>query len=365
MKKAVLIIAVLLLVGSFVFAQDAGVKIGAWGRGLFVPVIGGDNLNSIDAVSWGAAPRVGFTVSGSSANVGFQADITADKGKIDLGDQQKVWVKPISMLTLQVGRIFDDTLRGSIGFGAWNWLRYAGETGDGIIFGRVGETSGQKNFEVSVAPIEGLYVFAGLGGILGTQILASDMMAGGQYGAGYTIAGIGTIRAQYDGASKDLGAVQAAFKLTAVDKLTVDVGGKYFLALTDAGKAILNIDTAPNAQMALGVSYGLDTLSVNAMANVSLIKTGDPSLEFGAGASYGLGDGLSVEGDVRYLNKVASGFNSGAVGAMIGLAKSFSNGTIGLGVEITTGDFVVATKATDPTNSKISYAIPVKLEYSF
>ena len=117
MKKIVSTFALALLVGGLTFAQDASVKVGAWGRGLFVPVITGGVNGDGDAVtqsalgvSWGGAPRVGISVSGTSEFVGFQLDINGDAGTIGLGDQRKIWVKPFTGLTIQVGAAYEQQL---------------------------------------------------------------------------------------------------------------------------------------------------------------------------------------------------------------------------------------------------------------
>lgn len=371
MKKAILLIAVLILVGSFVFAQDAGVKIGAWGRGIFT-VVQSANPDPISQamVSWGSPKaRIGATISGNSANAGFQIDFNTDGTALDLvalgapagtpsvdlpgslsfGDQQKIWIKPIDMITIQLGRsIHDNTLRGDAGaYGAFNWLRYSTHSGEDNVFARV-----RAQFELSAAPIEGLYAYIAFNPLEG-GVKTEDMFKTGVYGAGYTIPNIGVVRAQYQGRG-DNGTINAAFKLTAVQNLTVDVGG--FIP-TDT-------DVTP-IKAAAQVNYNLDVLKLMANGNFVIPSVGDVAMEIGVGAEYGLGDGLAVQGDVRYANEASVDpvtANDGMVAGMVGITKGFSNGVIGLGVEISTTNFA-GTPA--QTADAIAWAIPLRLEYWF
>jgi hypothetical protein len=328
--------------------------------------MGGDETEAAVTESWGpSAARVGISVIGTSDNVGFQVDIDTDQGTPVKGDQQKIWVKPFDMLTLQVGRIYDDTLRGSESFGAWNWLRYNAMSGDGAIFARVGE-GGQTNFEIAVAPIEALYVFAGLGGN-GTDLLAApgtaqNVFGGGQFGFGYTITGIGVLRAQYIGAasgSHETQWVNAAFKVTAVPNLTADLGLFYALKADD----VANYDE----RIAFGLDYtAMDALVLHAIGVVGLDQDLDMSMEFGAGADYTVdkAGGVGINADLRYLNDAASGNADGQIGFLLGVFKSFANGEVGIGVEVqTTGAF--AAGPASATGDKMVWAIPVKLGMSF
>src|SRR5262245_21199206 len=149
MKKIVSTFALALLVGGLTFAQDASVKIGAWGRALFVPVATGgvDGAGDADTQSalggsWGGLPRVGFTVAGTSEFIGFQADINVDLAAPSAGDQQKIWVKPMPNLLLQFGQAYDDTLRGNTAFGSFDWIRLGPINDEDNVFKRVDTQKG-------------------------------------------------------------------------------------------------------------------------------------------------------------------------------------------------------------------------------
>jgi len=367
MKKAVVLGMILLALGTLVYAADAGVSVTGWGRGLFA-IEGGEDVEATVTDSWGAnMTRVGVSVIGTSDNVGFQVDIDTDVGMPVAGDQQKIWVKPFDMLTLQVGRIYDDTLRGSGSFGAWNWLRYGSMSGDDLVFGRVG-VGGQVNFELAVAPTEGFYAFAALGGN-GTNLQAAadtaqNVFHGGQFGAGYTITGIGVARAQYIGSpagAHQTEWINAAFKLTAVPNLTVDAG-LYFALKSDD---IANYDEI----IGLAVDYtAMEALVLHAMANVQLDADADMALEFGAGVDYTVDkeNGVGVNADVRYMNDMASANPDGQISFLVGVFKTFANGEVGIGFEAqTTGQFAGAQPVSGAAGDALVWAIPVKLGMHF
>ncbi|HEQ72603.1 MAG TPA: hypothetical protein ENN69_08955 [Spirochaetia bacterium] len=377
MKKAVLLVAALLVCSSFAFAE---VNIGAWGRGFFVVTGADEDIQAITMATWGPGNvRVGASFSGTSDNVGFQADVKFDGANVEINDVAKIWVKMFDMLTIQVGRIWDDTLRGNGAYGMWNWVRVqAGLAprvmmdGEDLVFARIGfdptsmltNMDGKTvNFEVSLAPVEGLYIFAALGrdGTLPAgSLLLEDCFKNGQYGAGYTIADIGMIRAQYIGAGDD-GLMQVAFKLTAVPGLTVDLGGTI---PTDAD--VFGFDT----KIGLYASYALDALTIHTADSIAMYD-GDFAFGIGVGVDYNIGDGLALNADVRYLNDNRSGYEDGMFAGMIGITMGFSNGLIGIAFEGTTGYFADWNGAGSTTvvnkaeADAFAWAIPIRLEYWF
>ena len=152
MKKVALsFVAFALFVGG-AFAQAAApaasVGIGAWGRGIYAPLIS-DNSGSTTGTSagigtsWGNAPRIGFTIHGDSQYVGFLAHIGVDNNQFSITDDTQLWIKPFDGLELQIGRAFNDTLRGEGSFGSWNWIRTVGMyQGDDAVFKRIGGHAG-------------------------------------------------------------------------------------------------------------------------------------------------------------------------------------------------------------------------------
>jgi hypothetical protein len=367
MKKAVVLGMILLALGTLVYAADAGVKITSFGRGLFAIEGGGDDTEATVTESWAAnSARVGISILGTSDTAGFQIDIDTNTGAPEAGDQQKLWVKPFDMLTLQVGRIFDDTLRGSESFGAWNWLRYGSMSGDGAIFARVGE-GGEVNFEAAVAPMDAVYLFAAVGGN-GTDLYAGNQTAqnafhGGQFGGAYTITGIGQVRAQYIGSPSGAHSsevINAAFKVTAVPNLTADIGLFY----------AMKPDASPwDEKIAFGADYtAMEAMVLHAIGVFGLDKDNDMTMELGAGLDYTIDKaaGLGVNADLRYLNKAATALqDKDQIGFLLGIAKSFPNGEVGVGVEVQTSGYFAGVQPVSSDGSKMVWAIPVKVGVSF
>jgi len=383
--KKVLATLVLILVASTVSAAE--VKIGAWGRGFFVPYYsdGASDAKTFDTISWGgSAPRVGMTISGTSDNVGFQVDFNGDGGAIGAGDQQKIWVKPIDMLTVSIGRVYDDTLRGNGTFGSFDWLRISW-TGEDFTFARVsthdsGVARGGQGAVFAVDPMKELHAFVAFKSLTNATLM-EDAMKDIQVGAGYTIGNVGMFRAQYIGNvtpevaadaaagtakvdAVDKSAINAAFKLTMIQNLYADLG--FFYAMDDkaAGYAMKLPVYVKYTMGAIGI-HALFQLSTGQKDTAGKDATG---MEAGLGLDYAIGNGLGAVVDFRYLSESAAGVKDGNIGGMVGIEKGFSNGKIGAGVE-----FATAVIASQPEVNKdktiaseeMSIAIPVKVEYWF
>lgn len=372
MKKALAILMILALVGSAAFAE---ITFGAWGRGLFVPLQntgadGAENMANI-AKSWDNSltnPRVGFSVMGNSDNVGFQIDIYADNsgaddnGSLVRGDQAKIWVKPMDKVTVTLGKFFDDTLRGNGTFGSFDWLRaYGGGEGEDFTFTRICSGDDNKNwnseqgFEVAVKPTDAIFAAVAFCGLDKQATQTADLTDGMQIAGGYTIEGIGQIRAQYfsqylatetAGEYDADGTVEVAFKLTAVENLYADFGFRMF---TNSDSKNANDTKDINAY----ANYKVDAATIHVLVAYTLNATADDNAyNFGAGVDYNLDGGITLQGDVRYYNDIRNGGTDAKTTFFAGVKKGFSNGLIGAGFEyMTAGD--------------AGYAIPVRLEYWF
>jgi len=393
--KKVLAALVLILIASTVSAAE--VKVGAWGRGFFVPYYsdGDSDAQSMDAVSWGAGrPRVGITVSGNSDNVGFLVDIYSDgSDACTPGDQRKIWVKPIDMMTVSVGVAYDDTLRGNGCFGQWDWLRSSGISGEDLTFYRVRtDMNGGKGAIFAFDPMKELHAYVSFNSLAEDgSTLMEDAMKNIQAGAGYTIGTLGQIRAQYVGLftpevaedpeagivgadEVDASYINAAFKLTMVQNLFADFG-VFFPTNAD--------DAKYDVRIAAYVKYTMGAIGIHGLANVTLnkkydeLEPADPdnpdeeeemAMEFGVGLDYALGNGLGVVLDFRYMNEAHVGVKDGNIAALVGVEKGFSNGKIGVGVQFATAQiFGEPMVAADDAKAQeeLTIAIPVKVEYSF
>jgi len=364
MKKALAILMILALVGSAAFAE---ITFGAWGRGVFVPVQNSgatdDDSTATNKASWGGAPRIGFTISGVSDNVGFQADMNVDGGKVSCGDQQKIWVKPVSMLTLTIGNAYDDTLRGNAAFGSFNWDRAMGTwTGDDVTFTRVATSATKTEYKdteyaavqkgpygqgviAAIKPNDAIYVVAALSDVNGG--LTENLFKNIQIAGGYTIDGIGQIRAQYYSAyvpsvTTTDGTVAVAFKLTAVENLYADFGLRMFTNKDRQGET---------KTISAYANYKIDAATIHGLVIYDLNEE-DDGYNIAAGVDYSLDGGIGVAADVRYTNDIKSGGDDATTTFFAGVTKGFSNGKIGAGVEV-------------KSSTDTGYSIPVVFEYWF
>jgi len=356
MKKALAILMIFALVASVAVAE---ISISGWGRAVVDLTKNSgadkeDNSSNV-GVSWSSdLPRVGFTVAGNSDNVGFQVDVTGEN--MGLGDQAKIWVKPVDMLTVSAGRVYDDTLRGNAAFGSFNWDRAYGGGGyesEDIIFTRVrtdrADGADGQGIVFAVSPMEAFYAVFSINDMMGkTEDIADSM----QIAAGYTIDGIGQIRAQYftvpevapDSEIEGDGTFEVAFKVTAVENLFLDVG---------FGMAT-NTDYSEFTKIALYANYTMDAIVLH-LAGVYRMDADENAMYVGGGVDYSMDGGIGISADVRYYNAyMASEDPDGdaKITFFAGVTKGFSNGKIGAGVEV--------------ANAKnTGWAIPVILEYWF
>jgi len=360
MKKALAILMIFALVASVAVAE---ISVGAWGRGMFAFVSDSEDTYTTNSTSWGdptwgAAPRIGFTLAGNSDNVGVVADFNVDGGTMNTGDNQFIWVKPMDMLKISLGNVYDDTLRGNAAFGSFNWLRPVVGAGEGedITFSRLGIARGAQNFEIAIQPMDAFYAavyLADVGSGFNHPEKADNIAKNLQVAAGYTIDGIGQIKGQVymSGGTKDAEGViednqttvEVAFNYTGMENLFVEVG---FMMNTDT-----DVDVNETKKIALYANYAIDAAKLHFLTIYNLLKE-DDSYNFAAGVDYDLGDGIGVLADVRYYNDIWTGGEDARITFMAGVTKGFSNGLIGAGVEVA-------------SKGDTYWAIPVRLEYWF
>jgi hypothetical protein len=378
MRRVLATLGLILAASSTVSTVSAEVKMGAWGRGFFVPFYsdGENDAQTFDAVSWGAnAPRIGVTISGSSDNVGFQIDMNGDNG-IGAHDQQKIWVKPFSVLTLTVGRAYDDVLRGNGTFGDFDWLRITG-TGEDLTFARMSTYDGPYvrswgegyGSIIALDPMKELHAYIGFKNI-STKMKTSDAMKNLQIGAGYNIAEKAHIRAQYIGTytpeagavkAKDLSAINAALKLTLSESFYADLGAFIATKKEDAGYS---------ARIAAYLRYSAGAIALHGLGNfragIKDLKGEDATgMELGLGFNYAIGEnGLGLVTSFRYQNEADVGVKDGRIGGLVGIEKGFSNGKVGIGFEFATTTMAFNGE-TGPATEKATLLVPVKIEYWF
>ena len=423
MKKIVGTIAAVAVAAGVAFAD---VGIGSWGRAVWTPVAYDDadgKVKSWEGISWGGNfSRVGITVHGESENVGFALDMNADiysSTGIGVHDIAHFWAKPWSWLEVKVGKTQDDTGRGNIAYGMFNWKRMgAGWTGEDVTFTRFGNgTGGQaQGAIVKVTPVEGLWAIAAFD-VQDNGEAVSTFGNHAQYGIGYEIDGIGHIRAQYIGGKKvedDAGnlvaedQINAAFDLAAVENLYLTVGAyiplhlnrgdfklhnkgelinKSFYFDTETGNPKQNKyennsieESIPQVKLAVGASYKVAAVTFNAFfvgylpntVKISGIEiTKDFSCQFGVGADVDLGNGIGLVADVRFSSAVSYSNSSSTAKAsgeevvfLVGASKALTNGSIGIGFQ---GDIntVIADNFKDNSNTRFNWCVPVVISASF
>ena len=407
MKKIVGTIAAVAVAAGVAFAD---VGIGSWGRAIFSPVgtlDGGKTFVSNETISWmggKGTSRMGFSVHGESENVGFNVDLKADGYSVlGINDTAFFWAKPWSFLEVKIGKVQDDTGRGNLCYGMFNWWRMGfGGTGEDLTFTRFGNGGGgQANGAiVKITPIEGLWIIGAfnLNDTVSNTVEATKVFGNqSQYGVGYNINGVGSVRAQYigqanatnkDGDTVANGKAEVAFDLTAVDGLYVTVGAQIPFAF-DALDVSGTYPTASNqVKIAAGADFKLAAVTLHAIVDARLPNTVSKSvgsidakttlggrIGVGVGADVDFGNAIGLVADIRFQSaqdgiaestfdgntttstSVLEGKDS-TLSFLVGLSKGLTNGSIGVGFEgeiqkITTSD------------SKFNWAIPVVISASF
>ena len=330
---AVLLVAALVMGGAF-----AQISFGAWGRGMLVPVQVAPGAEIKDATttvaaSWGGNPRIGFTIRGSSDNIGFQVDMTGDISDIGVGDNAFIyWAN--DMFKVSIGKVQGDALRGKFGdspFGG-SLTNWTGNADQDNIFTRFYPKCGAL---VEARPVEGLYVGVAFEGNTSAKASYTETI---QAGVGYT-ADFGQVRAQYIGKAQGE-RVEVAFA-PSLSGVALDVGVKYPLA-----------DLGYKAVVAVGSAFNVADVAVTARADVKIADTTNakfyviPSMGFDFGTI-----GMDVFVDTTFAKDAGVGFLVAPW-----YSKGYANGYIKAAV--------AATKAA-AKDAKLGWAVPVIFEYWF
>ena len=395
------------------------------------------------STSWGWNKnqiRTDFRINGNAEYVGFQiqlGDSGAEGGTgVGIIDNAYIWAKPFSsdLLKLTVGRFYVDDLRGKVdsdtGFenfvlnpmdACTIFTRFQASHSDGVFV----HSNGPTGYMLSSAPIDGLFIgllvnaslygkdgWPGEGSVGGedgdeaTKLL--DAFRFMQVGFGYNIADIGQLRAQWLGgwfgtvdpktvgddmkAGKyvvgpgDPARIEAAFALTAIQNLLVDIGFKFWLPIEikDGGKKANGVDIALGAKYRMEAfqiiahivsnigSYNRwdkDDKSSNGLAgvNINLIPTYDLDA-FTIGASIGVTmsgnatskdyEGKAPEADYKYSD-MQFGF-----GAFV--QKGLGSGSVKAGLAYKAAPIHNEKEADySGANGSGIFSIPIILEYAF
>ena len=411
MKKLIGALALAAMVATSAFAE---VSFGAWICNLptLVAYDGEDIKAGGVANPWGGWRPVRFSVSWTAddGKAGMTMGVYNDaKNGLGAADAADFWIKPVDAVKITVGQMDNSFgLRGDLCFGSWDWLRpnnwlYGGE---GLTFSSYDE----NGLGIELTPVEGLKVALAMP-LNTTAPDAYKAFGNSNIAAAYTIDGIGTIKAGFDGQyaadgdAKKYGTIEGAFDLTGIDKLYVTVGAAFTLANsdywdgakakdyatwyakqtwkdeTDEQKAAKyadyvygNIIGNTMLKAALGVSYGItESFKLSADFALGLFNdkiADDPAISFGVGASYGVTDALTVVGDVRML--LPNNDCDPTLSFLVGLNGSVgSNAQLGIGFQgiVGLGDAAYGNnglQVVKPTAyDKFVFAVPVRASFSF
>jgi hypothetical protein len=428
--KKILAITAMAAFAAVSFAE--GITFGAWLRALAAPVANdGDETITAAGNSWGwgaRTARINVTAVAPDGNAGFNMGVYNDVSmSLSAGDEANLWVKPIDIVKVSYGKYDNNTLRGDMCYGSWNWLRPTSSwlaEDEGLLMSGNGATG----LMAEITPMEELYIQALV------PITTSEVKAGTTYknlraGFAYTVPGLVKVKGQYIGkgaasedakdattktvkgyAASDVDYIEADgtihFSTTAtptnqtitvpatpkkdgnsncdieaeVDVLAVEglyagVGFRY--DVRKDGKE--NNAGEENMKVALGVSYQvMPELKVSASGAFFTFygEKVDPRFQAGLGVDYDLGDGLAANADFRYLSKAGvDGEKADYTDHMafsVGVTKSVSsNGYIGVAFQGQTnsGNFannVITGKANDDGEMKnFTWCVPVALSVWF
>ena len=395
MKKTLIAVAAAAaLTATSAFAE---ITFGAWLRTLTAPVASnGEDTVVGTANSWGWGARTArIDINGVSEDgkAGFAMNVFNDMSMdITAGDRAVLWVKPVDMIKISVGKYDspDNGLRGDFCYGSWNWLRPYnwGFDGEGLTFDGIW----RKGMMIEADPIEGLHAFV----VIPMEDAkadsyykkAEDTYRNVQIGFGYAIDGVGKLKAQYIGddsyttdaegdrdETKTTGQIGVAFDLNAVENLYVTVGARFGIADKDYRPDYLKMAFTAGAsyQVSDAMKFSVDG-GYKQYQDKTVGKDGDKKdNEFfvGAGVDYTIMDGLNLAADVRYKNiGYGKEGDDGAISFLVGVNKSVSsNGSLGIGFQGATngcgfvqsgGKGLVANEADD-----FVWAIPVSVSVWF
>ena len=423
MKKTLIAVAAAAALTTSAFAE---VTFGAWLRVLAAPVASdGDETVTAMGNSWGYGARVArlnVNAVAEDGRAGFDMGIYNDLNDgLSTGDQWSIWTKPVEQVKLSFGKYDNNTLRGDLCYGSWNWLRPTSSwyvDDEGLLM----SGNGGKGALIEVTPMEGLYIQA-LIPIDTTKQKAEDVYKNARGGFAYSIDGIGKIKGQvilnntpekaavaaekgafvdteglvspFD-AGDDLptGAVviknavkaaaasdayldktfEAEFDLTSVENLWLGVG--FQMKMIDKLDDRTDQFETSKMKIALGASYQVnDDLKVSASGAYLTAQKGkddggvDGVFQLGAGVDYNLGEGMSLAADVRYKSKENDVDNTDSLAFLVGVTKGISsNGYVGVGFQAQTNSGTWANTVItgeEAKGDKLTWAIPVAMSVWF
>ena len=378
MKKTLIAVAAAAaLTATSAFAE---ITFGAWLRVLASPVAStGEDIIAGVQNSWGWGARTArININGTSEDgkAGFVMGVYNDISmKLEAGDDAYLWVKPVDTVKVSVGKFDSPTngLRGDFCYGSWNWLRPFnwGYDGEGLTFDGIW----RSGLMVEADPMDGLHAFAVIP-MSSSYASAEEVYRNIQVGFGYTIEGVGKLKAQFIGdysytqkdtkygdwyigsdgnikrdetekaagkkdEDKTTGQIGVAFDITAIENLYVTVGARFGIADKDLAPGYLKMAFTAGASYQVSETMKFSVDGGYKQYQDKVLAGNNDSLFFvGAGVDFAVMDGLNAVADVRYMSnpdcKKAYGKDGdeGAISFLVGVNKSVSsNGSIGIGFQ--------------------------------
>lgn len=371
MKKTLIAVAAAAaLTATSAFAE---ITFGAWLRVLASPVAstGKDVIAGVEnSWGWGArTARININGTSEDGKAGFVMGVYNDfESGLGQGDDAYLWVKPVDTVKVSVGKFDSPTngLRGDFCYGSWNWLRPFNwvRDGEGLTFDGIW----RSGLMVEADPMEGLHAFAVIP-MSSSYKSAEETYRNIQVGFGYTIEGVGKLKAQFIGdygyttkdsetgdyyldassgeierksvaydkdQDKTTGQIGVAFDITAIENLYVTVGARFGIADKDYARDYLKMEFSAGASYQVSETMKFSVDGDYKQYQDKVLAGGDDSLfSVGAGVDFTVMDGLAAVADVRYMsNNYGKKGDDGAISFLVGVNKSVSsNGSIGIGFQ--------------------------------
>ena len=372
MKKTLIAVAAAAaLTATSAFAE---ITFGAWLRVLASPVAStGEDIIAGVQNSWGWGARTArININGTSEDgkAGFVMGVYNDfESGLGQGDDAYLWVKPVDTVKVSVGKFDSPTngLRGDFCYGSWNWLRPFNwvRDGEGLTFDGIW----RSGLMVEADPMDGLHAFAVIP-MSSSYKSAEETYRNIQVGFGYTIEGVGKLKAQFIGdygyttkkkpastyhfdtetgtgtldddvaydkdQDKTTGQIGVAFDITAIENLYVTVGARFGIADKDYASDYLKMEFSAGASYQVSETMKFSVDGDYKQYQDKVLAGGDDSLfSVGAGVDFTVMDGLAAVADVRYMsNNYGKKGDDGAISFLVGVNKSVSsNGSLGIGFQ--------------------------------
>ena len=371
MKKTLIAVAAAAaLTATSAFAE---ITFGAWLRVLASPVAstGKDVITGVEnSWGWGArTARININGTSEDGKAGFVMGVYNDfESGLGQGDDAYLWVKPVDTVKVSVGKFDSPTngLRGDFCYGSWNWLRPFNwvRDGEGLTFDGIW----RSGLMVEADPMEGLHAFAVIP-MSSSYKSAEETYRNIQVGFGYTIEGVGKLKAQFIGdygyttknsktgdyyldassgeierksvaydkdQDKTTGQIGVAFDITAIENLYVTVGARFGIADKDYASDYLKMEFSAGASYQVSETMKFSVDGDYKQYQDKVLAGGDDSLfSVGAGVDFTVMDGLAAVADVRYMsNNYGKKGDDGAISFLVGVNKSVSsNGSLGIGFQ--------------------------------